>query len=124
MLKLNTPMDDALAMIFSGTSSAIMIAFYVVLAIAAWKMFSKAGYAGILAFIPIVNIIILVKIAGYSGWMSLLYIIPIVGWIFAIFVALRIGTNFGKGSVFSVFLLWLFPMIGYFIIGLGRARYV
>lgn len=116
-------MDDVLAMIFTGTSSVIMIAIYVVFAIAAWKMFSKAGYAGILAFIPIVNVIILVKIAGYSGWMSLLYLIPIAGWIFAIFVALRLGTNFGKGTAFSVFLLWLLPIIGYFIVGLGDARY-
>ena len=124
MIQSNTPMDDALAMIFSGTSSVIMIAIYVVFAIAAWKMFSKAGYAGILAFIPIVNVIILVKIAGYSGWMSLLYLIPIAGWIFAIFVALRIGANYGKGAGFSVFLLWLLPPIGYFILGLGDSRYV
>ncbi|MBL3682063.1 DUF5684 domain-containing protein [Leucobacter aridicollis] len=119
----NTPMDEAVAAIFSGTTSLIVIAFYVVFAIAAWKMFSKAGYPGILAFIPIVNVILVVKIAGYSAWMSLLYLIPIVGFIFAIFVALRLGANFGKGGGFSVFLLWMFPIIGYFIIGLGDARY-
>ncbi len=113
-----------MAAVLSGTGSVIMIAFYVVFVIAAWRMFTKAGYAGILALIPIVNVILIVKIAGYSAWMSLLYIIPIVGFIFAIFVALRLGTNFGKGAAFSVFLLWMFPIIGYFIIGLGDARYV
>lgn len=119
----NTPIDEALAMIFSGTTSAIAIAFYVVFVIAAWKMFTKAGYAGILALIPIVNVILIVKIAGYSGWMSLLYLIPIVGFIFAIFVALRLGANFGKGTLFSLVWLWVFPVVGYFVIGLGRARY-
>ncbi|MBP6686098.1 MAG: hypothetical protein KA158_11825 [Leucobacter sp.] len=124
MNAVNTPIDDAMAAVLSGTGSVIMIAFYVVFVIAAWRMFTKAGYAGILALIPIVNVILIVKIAGYSAWMSLLYIIPIVGFIFAIFVALRLGTNFGKGAVFSIFLLWMFPIIGYFIIGLGDARYV
>ncbi|WP_141886100.1 DUF5684 domain-containing protein [Leucobacter komagatae] len=123
MITSNTPMDDALAAIFSGTTSFIAIALYIVFAVAAWKMFSKAGYPGILAFIPIVNVILIVKIAGYSAWMSLLYLIPIVGFIFAIFVALRLGANFGKGAGFSVFLLWLFPVFGYFILGLGDARY-
>ncbi|GAA1319263.1 DUF5684 domain-containing protein [Leucobacter albus] len=124
MTTANTPMDEALAAVFSGTTSLFMLALYVVVAIAAWKMFTKAGYPGILAFIPIVNLILIVKIAGYSGWMSLLYLIPVVGFIFAIFVAVRLGANFGKGGAFSVFWLWLFPMIGYFIIGLGDARYV
>lgn len=123
MYALNTPMDEAVAAIFSGTGSVIMVAFYVAFVIASWKMFTKAGYAGILSIIPIVNVIIIVKIAGYSGWMSLLYLIPIANFIFAIFVALRLGANYGKGAGFSVLFLWLFPIIGYFIIGFGDSRY-
>ncbi|MDA3147532.1 hypothetical protein JSO19_09075 [Leucobacter sp. UCMA 4100] len=103
--------------------SAVGLAFYILLAIAVWRVFSKAGYAGILALIPIVNLIILVKIAGYSGWFVLLYLIPVVNVIIAAFVAVRVGENFGKGPVFSIFLLWLFPIIGYFIVGLGNATY-
>ena len=122
-MNTNTPLDDVFAVLFSGTTSLLVIAFYVVFVIAAWKMFTKAGYAGILALIPIVNVILIVKIAGYSGWMALLYLIPIVGFIFAIFVALRLGENFGKGALFSLIWLWIFPVIGYFAIGLGRARY-
>lgn len=117
------PVDEALARIFSGTSSFFMIALYVLIVIAAWRIFSKAGYAGILALIPIVNVIILVKIAGYSGWMALWYLVPIANIVIAIFVALRLGANFGKGVVFSVFLLWLFPVVGYFVVGLGSAQY-
>lgn len=120
----SNPMDDALGAIFSGTSSIFAIAFYVLFVIAAWRMFTKAGYPGILALIPIVNVIFLVKIAGYSGWLALLYIIPVVNIVLMIIVALKIGENFGKGALFSIFLLWLFPIIGYFIIGYGDARYV
>lgn len=96
---------------------------YVLIAIALWRVFTKAGYAGILAIIPIVNIFVLVKVAGYSAWMGLLYFIPIVNIIFAIFLALRLGDRFGKGGVFSFFLLFLFPVIGYFVIGYGPAPY-
>ncbi|WP_029987454.1 DUF5684 domain-containing protein [Leucobacter sp. PH1c] len=97
--------------------------WYVLTAIALWRVFSKAGYPGILALIPIVNIFILVKVAGYSAWMTLLYLIPIVNFIFGIFVALRMGESFGKGGVFSVFLLWLLNPIGYFILGYGSAQF-
>ncbi len=97
--------------------------WYVLVAVALWKVFDKAGYAGILAIIPIVNLFILVKIAGYSAWLGLLYLIPIVGWIFSLFVAFRLGRAFGKGAGFSFFLLWLFAFVGYLILGFGRATY-
>lgn len=99
------------------------IVWYVVVAIALWRVFTKAGYPGILAIIPIVNLFVLVKVAGYSAWMTLLYIIPIVNIVFSIFVAIRLGERFGKGGAFSFFLLWLFSVIGYLILGFGSASY-
>lgn len=99
------------------------IIWYVIVAIALWRVFSKAGYPGILAIIPIVNVFILVKVAGYSAWAALLYLIPIVNIVFGILVALRLGERFGKGGVFSFFLLWLLSAIGYLIIGFGSAQY-
>jgi len=99
------------------------VVVYVLVAIALWKVFSKAGYPGILAIIPIVNVFVLVKVAGYSAWMGLLYFIPIVNFIFAIVVAFKLGARFGKGGAFSFFLLFLFSIIGYFIIGYGKAQY-
>lgn len=109
--------------LLSGTTSLVALAFYVIIAIALWKVFTKAGHPGILAIIPIVNLIFLIKIAGMSGWFVLLYLIPIVNIVFAIVVAIKLGKNFGKGGAFSFFLLWLFSFIGYFIIGFGSAQY-
>lgn len=120
---MTAPADQALAEFFSGTASLVMLAYYVLWVVAAWKVFSKAGYPGILALIPIVNVIVLVKIAGYSGWLVLLYLIPIVNVVFTILVALRLGERFGKGAAFSIFWLWLFQFVGCFIIGFGSARY-
>ncbi len=96
---------------------------YIVIAVAAWRVFSKAGWPGILALIRIVDLFIFVKIAGFSAWLGLLYIIPIVNIVFGIIVALRVGRGFGKGGVFSFFLLWLIPFIGYFVIGFDDSTY-
>lgn len=115
--------NDATATFFSGQATIFWVVYYILWAIAMWKIFSKAGFLGILAFIPIVNVFILVKIAGYSAWLGLLFLIPIVGWIFSIFVAIQLGARFGKGGAFSFFLLWLFQVIGFFIIGYGSATY-
>lgn len=97
--------------------------WYVLIAIAMWKVFAKAGHPGILALIPIVNVVILVRIAGMSGWLALLYLIPIVNLVFAIVVAVKVGAAFGKGGAWSFFLLWLFAFIGFFILGFGSATY-
>ncbi|WP_091230429.1 DUF5684 domain-containing protein [Microbacterium sp. 3J1] len=115
--------SDLYASIFSGTTGLIALVFYVLVAVGLWKVFTKAGYPGILAIIPIVNIVFLVKIAGMSGWLALLYLIPIVGFVFGIIVAVRLGERFGKGGLFSFFLLFVFPYIGYLIIGFGESRY-
>ena len=119
----NNGIADLYASIFSGTTGLIALVFYILVAIGLWKGFTKAGYPGILAIIPIVNLVVLVKIAGMSGWLALLYLIPLVNIIFSIVVAIKLGKNFGKGGAFSFFLLWLFSFIGYFIIGFGSAQY-
>lgn len=106
-----------------GAYSIVALVWYVLVAVALWKVFSKAGYPGILAIIPIVNIVILVKIAGYSAWLTLLYLIPIVNLVFSIMVSIRVGRGFGKGGAWSFFLLWLFAFIGFFILGFGKATY-
>ena len=115
--------SELYAQIFSGTTGLIALVFYVLVVIGLWKVFTKAGYPGILAIIPFVNVVFLVKIAGMSGWLALLYIIPIVGFIFGIIVAIKLGERFGKGGLFSFFLLFVFPYIGYLIIGFGESRY-
>ena len=115
--------SDLYASIFSGTTGLIALVFYVLVVIGLWKVFTKAGYPGILAIIPIVNVVFLVKIAGMSGWLALLYLIPIVGFIFGIVVAIKLGERFGKGGLFSFFLLFVLQYIGYLIIGFGSSRY-
>lgn len=119
----NNGISDLYASIFSGTTGLIALVFYILVAVGLWKVFTKAGYPGILAIIPFVNLVFLVKIAGMSGWFALLYLVPIVNLVLAIIVAFKLGARFGKGGAFSFFLLLLFPYIGYLILGFGDARY-
>jgi hypothetical protein len=118
-----TSITDQASLSSVWTSSIIGLVIYVIVVVALWRVFTKAGWPGILAIIPIVNMFILVKVAGYSAWLGLLYFVPIANLILAIIVAVKVGANFGKGGAFSFFLLFLLPFIGYLILGFGDARY-
>ncbi|MBP2436590.1 DUF5684 domain-containing protein [Microbacterium amylolyticum] len=106
-----------------GAGGVVGVICYIIVAIALWKVFTKAGLPGFLAIIPIVNLFALVKVSGLKIWWGLLYLVPIVNIVFAIIVALKVGERFGKGGAFSFFLLFLFQFIGYLILGFGDARY-
>ncbi len=97
---------------------------YLIVAFALYGVFKKAGEPGWAAFVPFYNYYVMVKISGYNGWLFLLFFIPIVGFIWGIVVAIALGKSFDKGAVFSVILLWLLSVIGYYIVGYGGSRYV
>jgi hypothetical protein len=124
VLAVGTPITSTLnESLFNVWTGLLAFLWYVLVAIAMWLVFKKAGWPGILALIPIVNVFILVKIAGMSAWWALLYLIPIVNIIFGIVVAVKVGAAFGKGGAWSFFLLWLIAFIGFFILGFGDAKY-
>ena len=123
-LAVGTPITATLnESLFNVWTGLLAFLWYVLVAIAMWLVFKKAGWPGVLALIPIVNVFILVKIAGMSAWWALLYLIPIVNIVFGIVVAVKVGAAFGKGGAWSFFLLWLIAFIGFFILGFGDAKY-
>jgi hypothetical protein len=105
---------------YGGTVGIIT---YIVTVIGMWPTFTKAGWPGWMAIIPIVNVYVVVKLAGYHGATILLYLIPIVNLIWGIIVAVKVAGNFDKGGAFGFFLVWLLAPIGYLILGYGSARY-
>ena len=125
MTSLLTAQDSGLFYYFpiNGFATSAGIVWYILAAIGLWAMFSKAGIPGILGIIPLVNVFFLVKLTGRSGWWALLYLVPLVQVVYAIIVALRVGRAFGKGGLFSFFLLFLFSWIGFLIVGFGSAKY-
>jgi len=101
----------------------IYLAFVVVMLVAMWKVFTKAGQPGWACLIPIYNLYIVLKIIGKPGWWLLLMLIPLVNIVIAIMVTNGLAKSFGKGTGFTVGLLFL-PFIFYPILGFGDAQYL
>lgn len=113
-----------------ATYSVVIIAFYVLLIIAQWKIFTKAGEAGWKSLIPIYNMVILFKISGLSPWLLLLCLlawIPVVGSLIVLGLAIvsmvKLGKAFGRSTGFIIGLI-LLPSIFELILGFGSAQYV
>lgn len=91
--------------------------------IAYWRIFSKAGKPGILAFIPIVNTFILLSIVGRPWWWFFLFAIPFVDLVVAIIVVNDLSKSYGHGAGFTLGLIFLgvifIPVLAY-----GGSRYV
>jgi Family of unknown function (DUF5684) len=109
---------------YNASYSWVTIVIYALFVIALWRMFTKAGRPGWAAIIPIYNIYVVVKLAGYSGWLVILLFIPIVDIVVGIMVAIRLAKAFGHGGAFGFFLLFVFSIIGYYILGFGDSKFV
>lgn len=88
-----------------------------------WQMFKKAGKPGWAAIIPFYGIYVMLKMVNRPGWWLILYLIPFVNIITHLVVALDIAKAFGKSTVFGIFGAWLFPFVGYLMLGFGDATY-
>jgi hypothetical protein len=102
--------------------SLIPLLVVVLLIVAMWKVFAKAGQPGWAAIVPIYNAYILLKIAGKPGWWLVLMFIPLVNLIVAIIATAAVARKFGQGTGFVVGMI-LLPIVFYPILGFGSAQY-
>ena len=104
-----------------------MTVIYVLLIIAMWKIFTKAGKPGWASIIPIYNIVVMFQIIGLNPWLLLLYLIPVVNFVvaivFSIMQASRLSKAFGKGTGFAFGLFFLNPIF-LLILGFGDSKYI
>jgi len=100
--------------------SGLLIAL--VLIVAMWKVFTKAGQPGWASIIPIYNLYIWCKIVGRPGWWILLMLIPFVNIIVGIILCIDMAKSFGKGAGFGIGLA-LLGVIFVPILGFGSAQY-
>jgi hypothetical protein len=98
-----------------------LLAFVVLMLAGTWKTFAKAGQPGWAAIVPIYNMIVLLQVAGRPIWWIILAFIPIVSLILLV-IPFDIAKKFGKGTGFGLGLLFL-PFIFYPILGFGDAQY-
>ena len=90
--------------------------------VATWKVFTKAGQPGWASIIPIYNLYIWCKIVGRPWWWILLMLIPIVNFIVAIILCIDLAKSFGKGAGFGIGIA-LLGVIFLPILGFGSAQY-
>jgi hypothetical protein len=90
--------------------------------VAMWKVFTKAGQPGWASIIPIFNLYIWCKIVGRPWWWILLMLIPFVNFIIGIILCIDLAKSFGKGVGFGIG-LFLLGIIFLPILGFGSAQY-
>ncbi len=104
-----------------GDSMFYIAGFMVVLSIVAlWRLYDKAGQAGITAIIPVVNALVFLKIIGRPAWHLLLFFIPIYGQLYLIpKVWIELCQSFGKRSLLDYVLVVV--LNGLYIFNLGMS---
>jgi hypothetical protein len=91
----------------SPVANVIALAIGLLLIVAMWKIFTKAGHPGWASLIPIYNAYILLKIAGKPGWWLILFFIPLVNIVIFILVGIGLANAFGKGAGFGLGIAFL-----------------
>lgn len=135
--------EGMLAMIMGALMSmlVVVIIWYVVLVIAMWKMYAKAGEAGWKSLIPIYNTYIMYKLSWSPNMFWITLVLNVVGIILSAvglsFVSLvcslvvlvigiiqlsKLSKAFGHGIGFTLGLLFLNPIF-MLILGFGKDEY-
>ena len=95
------------------------IAFFVALAVSVWRLFVKTGRPGWYGFVPLWNLLCLLRITGKPAWWMVLFILPGVNVIAALFLGAALSRSFGHSG-------WLVLLGPIFVpyLGLSDARYL
>jgi hypothetical protein len=114
--------NAATAAIF-GVLFIPMLIVSVIMIIAFWKIFTKAGKPGWAAIIPIYNVIVLLEIVGKPVWWIILFLIPCVNIIFGIWTINLLSKSFGQSEGFTIGML-LLGVVFYPILAFGNYQYM
>ncbi len=95
----------------------VPIAIVILIVIAQWKIYEKAGQPGWAIFVPIYSAIVLMRIIRKPWYFLFVLLIPLVGMIW---VTNLLSKSFGKGTGFTLGLLFL-PYIFYPILAFDKS---
>jgi hypothetical protein len=98
-----------------GMKLIFALAIYILYSIPMYLLTVKANYDNaFFAFVPLLNIILMINIAGMSGWFVLLYLIPVVNVIFGLYITFKFYASYENG-IMVFFILIITSFIGGFI---------
>ncbi len=115
--------DDTAGAVASGLFIALGLAWFALILVAGWKMYTKAAQPGWVSIIPFLNLFGLLKIVHRPLWWFVLFLIPFVNIVMLVIVMNDLSKAFGRGLGTTLLLIFLTP-IGYLILGFGDDRYV
>jgi hypothetical protein len=98
------------------------LAFFLLWVVSAWRLHTKAGQAGWVGLVPVLNTLGELKMAGRPYWWILLSLVPVLGQLMRIIRKVGVARSFGKTALFGLGLCFV-PMFFEPAIGLGTARY-
>lgn len=106
----------------STVSGLVTFVVAILLIVAFWKIFEKAGEPGWKSIIPLYSSYTMFKLLFSSGWFFLLELIPVVGFFVRIVRNNRLSKAFGHGIGFTLGLIFL-PNIFMLILGFNRDEF-
>ena len=92
---------------FSLAASIASLALSVLLIVAMWRIFQKAGKPGWASIVPFYNIYIMYEITWGNGWRFLMLLIPFYNIVLGIQTQVKLAKAFGKSGGFAVGLIFL-----------------
>lgn len=105
-----------------GIYAILVLVIAVIMIVANWKIYTKAGKPGWASIVPFYNMYVMYEIAGMNGWMFLLTFIPIVNIVIQIMLYLNLAKKFGKSTGFAIGLILLNPIF-LLLLAFGNAEY-
>ena len=127
---MNSNSDEVLGLVFGGAFALFYIVMLlialvasVVIIVAMWKLFVKAGKPGWASIVPFYNIWVLAEMTTNNNvlWF-ILALIGVTSPVAAIVMYLGMGKSFGKGIGYGVF-CFLLPIVALPILAFGSAEY-
>lgn len=114
---------NGLSIIIAAVYSVIALAVTILMLIAQWKIFVKAGKPGWGAIVPFYNMYCLFEMSFGNGWLFLLCLVPCVNVVITIMMWIKLAQAFGQGAAYGIGLIFL-PVIFLPMLGFGSAEYI
>lgn len=122
-----TAIADSTSLALTIIGLVAFVALYVWLALALSAVFRKSGVEAWKAWVPVLNLVVLLQLGGLSGWWLLLLLVPGLGilavWVLVVIACHRVGAAFGYGPGMTVLAALLLPVWAT-VIGFGSSRWV
>lgn len=118
----DTGVFEAIVAFLSGFFLALAVVS-IVLIIANWKIFTKAGKPGWAAIVPFYNFYILLQIVGLPIWTIIFFFIPFTAPFIMLLVYWNLAKVFGKSSGFGIGLMFLAPIF-LLILAFDKSTYI